>query len=174
MMFLSVSGVSSIAVESGKSTLKATVRQAPYNIAHLFLKLSYLALYLRLLPIQKYRLVVYALMVAVTLFGVTAAVICIFMCSPIEKGWNPTLPGTCLDRKAFLFSSSIINIVFDVIIFLLPVPFLKQLRCTPSSHVVCQIDRLTAAQSTEAAKIYPWRNICLRLPVSNTACSILN
>jgi hypothetical protein len=56
------------------------------------------------------------------LFGV------IFECSPIEKAWKVTLPGTCLNTGNLWLGSGIGSLLIDVIILLMPLPMLWQLQ----------------------------------------------
>ncbi|KAJ8130427.1 hypothetical protein O1611_g3201 [Lasiodiplodia mahajangana] len=60
---------------------------------------------------------VLALNVAFYLAGIFVIV---FTCSPPEKFWHILTPGTCFNRRAFDFSSSIINLSFDLVILLIP------------------------------------------------------
>lgn len=52
----------------------------------------------------------------------------IFQCQPIARGWQPDIPGTCLDQETLLASSGPFNIVSDFLIFLLPIYAIWQLH----------------------------------------------
>jgi len=55
------------------------------------------------------------------------------MCTPIERGWDKTVPGTCVDDTSFLLSNSFLNMAADALVFIMPIPALWQLhRITPS------------------------------------------
>lgn len=45
----------------------------------------------------------------------------IFNCSPREKRWNPRIEGTCIDMWALGITSTSINILTDIVIFILPI-----------------------------------------------------
>ena len=45
----------------------------------------------------------------------------LFQCVPIDKAWQPTKPGRCIDFIPFLWGNSISNTVLDYLILLLPV-----------------------------------------------------
>jgi hypothetical protein len=45
----------------------------------------------------------------------------IFQCRPIQKSWNPSLPGSCIPRAVNNLGSPIINIVSDSGALLLPI-----------------------------------------------------
>ncbi|CAJ2499998.1 Uu.00g028510.m01.CDS01 [Anthostomella pinea] len=46
----------------------------------------------------------------------------IFLCDPVQKGWNPFLPGTCGTTASLFLGSAIPSVVIDLIIMLLPLP----------------------------------------------------
>lgn len=43
-----------------------------------------------------------------------------FSCNPREKAWNPMLPGKCLDTGVMMISTSVINLLSDASILVLP------------------------------------------------------
>lgn len=51
-----------------------------------------------------------------------------FICSPIEKVWNFTLPGKCLNFKHLWLGNGLPNLIIDVIILVLPLPMLWKLQ----------------------------------------------
>ena len=104
-----------------------------YNLAHTLIKLSYLAFYLRLLPHRRYRYAVYAAIGLVMSLGISFTFLSIFMCTPVEKGWNPTMPGHCVSNPGYLISNSGLNMFADIIIFTLPIPTLWGLNCERKS-----------------------------------------
>ncbi|KAH8882372.1 hypothetical protein GQ53DRAFT_812093 [Thozetella sp. PMI_491] len=99
-----------------------------YNLSHMLVKLSYLALYLRIMTNRAHRIMTYATAGLVVTLGVSYIFVSIFMCTPIEKGWNPQLEGTCVDSAGYLISNAAFNMTSDVIIFLLPLPTLWSLQ----------------------------------------------
>lgn len=44
----------------------------------------------------------------------------IFECIPRPKLWDPTIPGHCLDPFAIYYSTGILNISIDTVLFILP------------------------------------------------------
>ncbi|KAI4116276.1 MAG: hypothetical protein LQ338_007743 [Usnochroma carphineum] len=54
--------------------------------------------------------------------------ILIFQCSPVQKSWYPLTKGECLPNDATFYGLAAVTIVFDVIIFLLPIPLLLKLN----------------------------------------------
>ncbi len=94
----------------------------------MLVKLSYLAFYLRLMPDRRNRIIIFGTMAVVTMLGVSYTFVSIFMCTPIEKGWEPTVPGTCVNNAAYLISNTAFNMLADVVIFILPMRALWSLR----------------------------------------------
>jgi hypothetical protein len=52
----------------------------------------------------------------------------VFMCDPVQKGWNPMMPGSCGTTSALWTGSAIPSVVIDLVILLLPVPKIWVLR----------------------------------------------
>lgn len=52
----------------------------------------------------------------------------LFYCNPIAKAYNPALPGKCMSFTALPWASGIFNVVSDLYIFILPIPFVWALR----------------------------------------------
>ncbi|KAK6829821.1 hypothetical protein PG995_004398 [Apiospora arundinis] len=46
----------------------------------------------------------------------------VFMCYPVEKGWNPMAPGNCGPTNALWIGSAIPSVAIDLVILLLPLP----------------------------------------------------
>ncbi|KAF2178168.1 hypothetical protein K469DRAFT_803823 [Zopfia rhizophila CBS 207.26] len=65
---------------------------------------------------------------AVTLFGVPSTVLNISHCKPIQKAWQYGLPGTCINLRTFYVASNVLNVIFDIIIFVLPIPVVWKLK----------------------------------------------
>ncbi|KAH7398120.1 hypothetical protein BKA64DRAFT_708780 [Cadophora sp. MPI-SDFR-AT-0126] len=99
-----------------------------YNICQMFIKLSYLALYLRLSPNKTFRLILYTTMALVCCYGIPAATISMLQCRPLAKLWSPHMPGSCIDIGAFHISITVINMVLDMTVFVLPIPVLWAIK----------------------------------------------
>ena len=61
-----------------------------------------------------------ALIIINIVFYIALSFALIFQCKPLEKAWNPTVEGTCVNQDALLTSSGPFNIVSDFLIFVLP------------------------------------------------------
>src|SRR5687767_4343917 len=80
------------------------------------------------MPDRRNRRFVYAGIGFVVAVGITFTILSIFMCTPIEKGWNQSVPGTCIDGAGFLFSNTAFNMAADVVVFIMPIPALWSLQ----------------------------------------------
>ncbi|KAH7379014.1 hypothetical protein BKA64DRAFT_242545 [Cadophora sp. MPI-SDFR-AT-0126] len=99
-----------------------------YNTCQMFIKLSYLALYLRLSPNKTFRLILYTTMALVCCYGIPAATISMLQCRPLAKLWSSHMPGSCIDIGAFHISITVINMVLDMVVFVLPIPVLWAIK----------------------------------------------
>lgn len=52
----------------------------------------------------------------------------LLICRPIQKNWDPTADGTCGDQIAGYTAVSIINVIVDVAMCLLPIPVIWGLQ----------------------------------------------
>ncbi|KAK4442526.1 hypothetical protein QBC34DRAFT_454555 [Podospora aff. communis PSN243] len=95
--------------------------EATYYITVSLTKMSILFLYLKLIPQRSYRVANWTMMAFVALTAATCVVAGIFQCSPIRRAWRPDVPGTCFNQVALYLSNAGLNILQDIIIYLLPV-----------------------------------------------------
>ncbi|PSN63279.1 hypothetical protein BS50DRAFT_461134, partial [Corynespora cassiicola Philippines] len=91
-------------------------------------KLAILMQYQRVFKTHRFQIWCWAFIVFIFLFMMATIIGCIFVCWPIQKFWQPQLPGRCLSRVASWFSNAAINIVTDLMIILLPIPVIKSLK----------------------------------------------
>ena len=50
-----------------------------------------------------------------------------FQCKPIAKLWNPFLEGTCLPSEELYLWNSILNVITDILVLLIPMPMMRAL-----------------------------------------------
>lgn len=91
-------------------------------------KTSICLLYLRIFPSVKFRRTVYAVMTSVLLYAVASIVATIVQCSPLERIWNASVQGTCINFTAFWYANATANIVGDFAILGLPMPVVRSLH----------------------------------------------
>ena len=64
------------------------------------------------------------------LFYTAVMFVAIFVCTPRQKFWNPTIPGHCLNIKTVNIIGSVINSASDLTLMLLPIACVFQLQMT--------------------------------------------
>ncbi|KAH0366702.1 hypothetical protein KCU65_g5095, partial [Aureobasidium melanogenum] len=72
-------------------------------------------------------------------FGVSSILVIIFQCVPIAHLWDQNTPGTCINIKAFFYSNSIIMIVNDIILYVLPIIFTWKLQLRLAQRIVLNL-----------------------------------
>lgn len=50
------------------------------------------------------------------------------ICRPVEKNWDPTAPGVCGDRISGYTAVSVVNVVVDILMLVLPLPMVFNLQ----------------------------------------------
>lgn len=53
------------------------------------------------------------------------------ICRPVEKNWDPTVEGTCGNRIAGYTAVSVVNVIVDCLMFVLPLPMVFNLQIKP-------------------------------------------
>ncbi|KAG9234427.1 hypothetical protein BJ875DRAFT_12886 [Amylocarpus encephaloides] len=114
----------------------AYVSRIIYPLPITAVKLSVLLLYRRLFPVDSFRLtlkingaIIIAWMLAVILGS-------IFSCIPIQNAWLAGTPhARCLDMKIFQLALGSINILTDIVLVALPLPFVWRLNVPAAQKV---------------------------------------
>lgn len=94
-----------------------------YTILVATVKLSILFSYKRIFGhLRKLKVYIHVLMGLSVGWGVSCVFVIIFQCWPIERVWHPTMTeGGCIDLVAFLWATSISNLIIDWLILTVPV-----------------------------------------------------
>ncbi|KAL9625244.1 MAG: hypothetical protein Q9160_000646 [Pyrenula sp. 1 TL-2023] len=85
-------------------------------------KLSILAFYLRVFSKPWFRVTCWITAAIVSLYGIISIIVTIFQCSPVNRVWDKSMEGTCINLTSFWYSNAIYNILTDIII-MVSVPF---------------------------------------------------
>ena len=95
-------------------------------------KIALCIAYLRILQTSAnagYKSLTYFVLFSCMLGHVVAVFLLIFQCIPVTKFWDPLTPGTaCIANDDLFYGTSIMSIVFDFIIFLLPIRMLLKMH----------------------------------------------
>lgn len=100
-----------------------------YNAALFGIKLTFLLQYWRIIAIQRMKRVFYVAMFIVLGASLSQVPVQIFTCTPIAAFWDKSIPNSkCIDNQVQWFSHAGINILTDVIVFVLPLPVIGKLN----------------------------------------------
>ncbi|KXJ88876.1 hypothetical protein Micbo1qcDRAFT_207014 [Microdochium bolleyi] len=98
-----------------------------WNCATVCSKLSVLLLYTNLIPVRSMILPAGAMMTFVVMSHASYIIAQFLICQPSRKAWDPFIPGHCGDITTVYIVAGITNIVADVVILVLPMPFIYSL-----------------------------------------------
>jgi hypothetical protein len=99
-----------------------------YSISLFLTKVSILLLYIRLFEEDRFvkacqiTIAVMAAFLIWTIFGF------MFMCTPVQHFWKPSVDGTCMNPEIVYFTNAPFNILTDFVLFGLPLPILWKLQ----------------------------------------------
>lgn len=102
--------------------------QIIYKVATCLTKLSILSLYLRIFPNQSLRISTWVTGAIVIAYTLAACLVTVFGCHPISKAWDKKAEGKCVDIIQIWYSNSIMIILTDVMIILLPLNQIRRLQ----------------------------------------------
>lgn len=113
------------------------IGQLFYNVGLTLLKLSVLLFYVRVFTLRKmwFNVTVWVVggLCIAWVFGISF--MAAFKCQPVQKAFNPTLSGTCIDFNATIYATAISNTIIDVFILIMPVPHLWTLQASLARRV---------------------------------------
>ena len=92
--------------------------------------------YYRGLAVPRLRPVFIAVMVLVGGWSLAQVFATILSCNPIEKAWDITVEGSCLDTLRQFYINAAGNIITDIIVFLLPITILSRLNLVRAQKLV--------------------------------------
>lgn len=120
----------------------------------LFTKYALLSILIRIFKPYKGKIIfIYVLLGCLTVYYITAEGIKLGMCEPVEAFWNHNIKGFCLDQQAAFLSDSVISVVTDLIILILPLPLTWSLQM-PLAKKLRVIGMLSAGGLATAFSIY--------------------
>ncbi|KAL8931551.1 MAG: hypothetical protein Q9216_007162, partial [Gyalolechia sp. 2 TL-2023] len=95
-----------------------------------------LLFYLRLNPDRGFRTAVYVSLFLTTSYVVALSLAILFACDPVAKFWDPFLEGTCIETTKLYLANAILNVLFDFVVLLVPVPMLRKLQVSTRQKLV--------------------------------------
>lgn len=73
--------------------------------------------------------------VVVGLTGLATAIASIFQCTPVQKAWISSMPGTCIKQEALSLANAGLNIAQDFIVYLLTVRLLWTVQMPKAQRI---------------------------------------
>ncbi|TLS31190.1 hypothetical protein PpBr36_03591 [Pyricularia pennisetigena] len=101
-----------------------------YNACLGFIKVSVLALYMRLGD-KRLRMLAMVMTVLVSAQTTANVMVCILQCSPVRAAYDVTMPQgskTCININAFYLANAACNILTDLLTYSLPIPLVLKLQ----------------------------------------------
>jgi hypothetical protein len=100
-----------------------------WNVTICFSKLSVLLMYITLIPVNALIQPARVIGVFIILWNSASIVAGLAICQPFAMNWDQTIEGgRCGDQTKFYMWLGIINVIVDVLILGLPMPFLYKLQ----------------------------------------------
>ncbi len=99
-----------------------------YNTALVMVKISFLLLYRRIFAYPLMKTVCFWFLIAITFWGVVMLVMDIVPCVPIYGYWDLDVKSTCIPLEVSWYVQSLVNIVFDFAILVMPIPAIRKLQ----------------------------------------------
>lgn len=136
-----VSYRSSTSDESYKLMFEKTVyaSEIHYPITMTMIKTSIILLYFRLFGVSKwFRMVLYVTEAVILSWCIATVLPAIFRCKPVPYGWlTPTVEmiGHCTNIDAYLLATSVLNVIIEFWILLLPLSVVWRLRLPTKQKV---------------------------------------
>ncbi|KAF1848658.1 uncharacterized protein K460DRAFT_353613 [Cucurbitaria berberidis CBS 394.84] len=104
--------------------------QVLYAFAIALTKIAIISSYLRFIQNRRFRMSMYVISGVIAGLWVTGVFVTIFQCSPVAGAWDFTLspPSKCVNYVNYLYASSAVNILTDILLCILPWPHLWKLK----------------------------------------------
>ncbi|KAM0547651.1 hypothetical protein ACHAO7_007043 [Fusarium culmorum] len=93
-------------------------------------KTSLLTFYLQISPQLWFRRVIYGTITFVVFYTLIISTLLLFGCNPIQTAWDPFrfASGNCADNAVVYIIIAVVNIISDLILFVIPIPMIAQLK----------------------------------------------
>ncbi|CAK7213596.1 hypothetical protein SBRCBS47491_001859 [Sporothrix bragantina] len=99
-----------------------------YNAALVTVKISIVLMYRRIFVGTWIRRANWAMLIFLIAWGIALVTSLSMLCLPIQRLWDPSVEGHCIDFVPAFFAPAVINMVTDFTIFALPLPAIRQLQ----------------------------------------------
>jgi hypothetical protein len=99
-----------------------------FQMCNGFTKISLLTFYLQLSPQRGWKIAIWTSIAIVAIASTVITFMTYIYCIPVRKAYMPQLDGECLNPARLYMATASLNIVTDVMLFVLPIPMVVQLR----------------------------------------------
>ncbi|KAG8167850.1 hypothetical protein KVR01_003539 [Diaporthe batatas] len=107
-----------------------------YNCTQTFYKLSLTTQAARLFTTTTAARIMRAAIVWVCACGLMSFCAALFYCFPVSKAWDDSIPGWCVNRPALNYSVAGFNILNDIMLLIIPLPFLTKLQLPRKQRII--------------------------------------
>ncbi len=91
-----------------------------YNASLVLVKASIVLMYRRIFVGKWIQRAIVVALVILTAWGIAVVTSLAMMCLPIQRLWDPTVKGHCIDFVPAFFAPAVINMITDFSIFVMP------------------------------------------------------
>jgi hypothetical protein len=107
-----------------------------YAFSMVTVKMYILLFFLRIFITKPFRLAAWVGMAISVMWGMSVILEGFLLCRPLAFNWDQTIPGgVCGDRNAAFVAAGASNMITDVGIMILPLPFVWSLQMSSSNKV---------------------------------------
>ncbi|KAM7188933.1 Satratoxin biosynthesis SC1 cluster protein 4 [Naviculisporaceae sp. PSN 640] len=99
-----------------------------YNFTQMAVKFSILFQYRRIFQTQWAKRLLLAILVYFIAYALQCISMSIFMCVPVQRYWDQSIEGRCLDQFLLHFVQAAGNTFNDILLLVFPIPFLRKLN----------------------------------------------
>ncbi|KAJ5809002.1 hypothetical protein N7474_010271 [Penicillium riverlandense] len=111
----------------GKGLYANEILDFPFTVTPA--KISILLFYIRIFDVPRFRILASIVGAIVLCHGIGVLFAAIFQCKPIAYTWDMAIPGgSCFDQEAFYRYVSPPNILTDILILIMPLPYVWKLH----------------------------------------------
>ncbi|KUI63082.1 hypothetical protein VP1G_10204 [Cytospora mali] len=112
------------------------VLESLYGVTMCGVKWSMLFMLKRIFAVPRFEIVTWIIIGLQAAWLVMTVLIGFLICRPVSKNWDPTIPGTCGDRIAGYTAVSVVNVIIDCMMLILPLPMIYNLQ-TKTGYKLC-------------------------------------
>ncbi|KAL6707604.1 hypothetical protein ACN47E_003954 [Coniothyrium glycines] len=111
--------------------------QILYAFAISLTKIAVISSYLRFIQEKGFRWSMYTIAMSILALWVTGVFVTVFQCQPVSGAWNFTLADRrCINYVNYLYASSAVNVLTDILLCVLPWPHLWRLNMPLKQRII--------------------------------------